>query len=222
MGRGARLVADDRLLAVDPDEVRREGLAGPRLEDGLERPVLAGRERPDLALPVDDQADRDRLHAPRREAGADFAPQQRTQCVPDEAVDDPARLLRIDQVHVDAARVGERVPDRVGRDLAEGDAARLLGVEVRGLGNVPRDRLALAVEVRREVHEIRAAGGLLDCPDVLAARGNDLVVGAEVMLDVDAELVLAKFLGQVPYVPIRGEDGVAGAEVPLDRLCLGR
>ena len=67
---------------------------------------------------------------------------------------------------------------------------------------------------------LRAAFSI--APTCLRRAGNDLVVGAEVVLDVDAELVLAEFLGKVSHVSVRGEDGVAGAEVPLDRLCLGR
>ena len=69
--RGARrssLVADVERLAVDPDELGGERVAGRRREDRLERPVLAGRERIDLALALDDQADRDRLDAAGRQA----------------------------------------------------------------------------------------------------------------------------------------------------------
>ncbi len=117
---------------------------------------------------------------------------------------------------------GERVADRRLRDLAERDAARLRLRKVRRLCDVPGDRLALAVEVRGEIHEVRAAGRLRDLPDLLATVRDDLVRGLEVVLDVHAELVLAELLREVANVSVGGEDAVAAAEVPLDRLRLRR
>ena len=51
--------------------------------------------------------------------------EQRAQRVADQAVDDAARLLRVDEVHVDLARVRERLADRRLGDLVEGDPLRL-------------------------------------------------------------------------------------------------
>ena len=59
----------------------------------------------DLAFAVDDQLDRDRLHAPGREAAADFGPEQRRDLVAHQPVEDAARLLRVHAVHVDRVRV---------------------------------------------------------------------------------------------------------------------
>ena len=80
-----------------------------RGEQRLERPVLAGGERADLALALDDQAHGDRLHAAGRQAAADLARQQRAERVADEAVDDPARLLGVDEV-AGRSRAGWRTP----------------------------------------------------------------------------------------------------------------
>ena len=90
----------------------------------LDRPVLAGREGVDLALALDDEPHGDGLHAAGGQAAADLAPEQRAERVADEAVDDPARLLGVDEVLVDAARVGERLADRRLGDLVEGHAVR--------------------------------------------------------------------------------------------------
>ena len=97
-------VADVDRLAVDPDDLGRERVAVGRREERLERPVLAGGERLDLALALDDEPNGDRLDAAGRQAGPDLAREQRAQRVADEAVDDPAGLLGVDEVGVDVAR----------------------------------------------------------------------------------------------------------------------
>ena len=71
-------------------------------EDRLERPVLAGDERRDLALALDDEAHGDGLHAAGRQAAADLAREQRAEGVADQPVDDAPRLLGVDEVLVDA------------------------------------------------------------------------------------------------------------------------
>ena len=87
-------------------------------------------------------------------------------------------------------------------DLAEGHPAGLLERDVGGLGDVPGDRLALAIEVGGEEDEVGAAGGLLDVADLLASVVADDVLGLEVVVDVDAELALAGVLGQVADVAV--------------------
>ena len=222
MPLGGGLVGDIERLAVDPDELGGERVAGGRREDRLDRPVLAGGEGIDLALALDDEPDRHRLDAAGRQAAADLARQQRAQRVADEPVDDPAGLLRVDQVAVDVARVGERLLDRGLRDLAEGHPPGLLRRDVGGLGDVPGDRLTLAVEVGREEDEIGALGRLLDLVDLLAPVVVDDVLGLELVVDVHAELALARVLGQVADMAVGREDLVIGPQVPLDGARLGR
>ena len=112
---GGLAVADVERGAVDPDELRGERLAALGREDRLERPVLAGGERLDLPLALDDEPHRDGLDAAGRQAGADLPAQERAQRVADEPVDDPAGLLGVDEVRVDVARMGERLADRALR-----------------------------------------------------------------------------------------------------------
>ena len=130
-------------LAIDPDELGGELLARLGLEDRLDRPVLLRLERCDLALALHDQADGDRLDTTGRQARANLAPQQRAERVADQAIEDAPRLLGVDEVVVDLAWVGECVADCVGSDLGEGHSSRLLGLDVRRLGDVPGDGLAL-------------------------------------------------------------------------------
>ena len=190
-------------------------------EERLERPVLAGGERVDLALALDDEPDGDRLDAAGRQARADLAAQQRAQGVADEPVDDPAGLLGVDEVRVDVAGMGEGLADRALGDLVEGHPMGLRGRHVGGLGDVPGDRLALAVEVGGEPDVVGDLGRLGDLGELLAAVVRDDVLGGEVMVDVDAELALAGVLGQVADVAVGGEDLVVGAQVAFDRPRLG-
>ena len=108
------------------------------------------------------------------------------------------------------------------RDLGEGHPARLVGRDVGRLGDMPGDRLALAVKVGGEVDEVGRLGRLGDGVDLLAAVLADHIFGLEIVVDIDAELALARVLGQVADVAVRGEDLVVGAEVSLDRARLGR
>ena len=193
-----------------------------RRQDRLERPVLAGDERADLALPLDDEPHGDGLDAAGRQAAPDLARQERAEGVADETVDDSSRLLRIDQVLVDAPRVRERFADRRFGDLAEGDAARLVARDMGGLRDVPRDGLAFAVEVGGQVDGIGPLGRPLDLGDLLAPVVGHDVLGLEVMVDVDAELALAGVLRKVTDVAVGGQDTVVRAEVALDRSRLCR
>ena len=145
-------------------------------EPRRDRPVLARNERVDLAFAVDDQLDRDRLHAPGREPAADFGPQQRRDLIADEPVENPPRLLRVDRGHVDLVRVVERRQRRVLGDLVELDP---LGIfELQELGQMPRDRLALAIGVGREVDLGRAFDGAAQLLDDVALAFDRQVFAA--------------------------------------------
>ena len=79
-------------LAVDRDEPRAEGL---RVERRLDVPPLRCAERHPLALALDDEPRRDRLHAAGGEAARDLLPEDGRDLVAVEAVEDAARLLRV-------------------------------------------------------------------------------------------------------------------------------
>src|SRR5690606_3130709 len=153
-----RLVPEPEALPVDLVELGIEAVPV-LLEPGGDRPVLFGDERTDLVLALDDEAQRDRLDAPGREPGANRLPEERADLIADQAVQDTARLLRLDLAQVDDSRVLQGAPDRVGRDLVEQDAAepaiaaRLrLAVPFGGvaelLGHVEGDGLSFPIRVR--------------------------------------------------------------------------
>jgi hypothetical protein len=64
----------------------------------LDRPVLLGLERQDLALALADDPHGDRLHAPGRQPAPHLVPEERRQLVAHEPVEHAARLLRVVEV----------------------------------------------------------------------------------------------------------------------------
>ncbi len=94
---------------------------------------------------------------------------------------------------------------------------------------MPGDRLAFAVLVRREQELVRVGEPLLQVGDDLLLPGVDDVVGLEAVLDVHAERAeplplgfrhVLRAIGQVADVADAGADRVVVAEVARDRACL--
>ena len=117
---------------------------------------------------------------------ADAAERDVRHLVADEAVEHATTLLRLDELHVEVAPVVDGLGDGLAGDLVEHHPLdRHLGLE--HLEEVPRDRLALAVLVGREVELARVLQRRLQLgDDVLLVVGHD-VDGREVVVDVDAE-----------------------------------
>ncbi len=206
--RGLLAVGDLGLLAVDLGQVGREHdrrTVAPAAARG-DRPVLARDEGADLALAVDDQPHRDRLHAPGGEPAADLGPQQRRDLVADQPVEDAPRLLRVDARHVDRVGVLERRQRGVLGDLVQLDALGVL--ELQQLGEMPRDRLALAIGVGRQVHFGRRLRRRLELLDDVALPFDGQVARREDPLCTSTPSVR---LGQVADVPDRRLHDVARA-----------
>jgi hypothetical protein len=213
-----------------PVERHEPGLERPRVERAEYVPVRGGDERHAGALALDDQARGDGLHAAGGEPAGDLLPQDGGDLVAVEAVEDPARLLRVDEPLVDVACLVERALDCALGDLVEHHASRGdLGLE--HLEQVPGDRFPFAVLVGGEqqlVGVLELAAQIRD--DLLLVRVHD-VVGLEVVLDVDRQTAprlaldllgdLGGALGQVADVPDARLHDEARAEIARDRLGLG-
>ena len=119
-----------------------------------------------LALALDDEPRRDRLHAAGGEPWHHLLPEDGRDLVAVEAVEDAPRLLRVDEPVVDRARLVERALDRVLRDLVE-DHPPDGHLGLQHLDEVPGDRLALAVLVRREQELVGVREPLLQVGDDL-------------------------------------------------------
>ena len=223
-GFGGVAVGDGELLEFLPVQLDQLGVEVLRRVGALggDRPVFAGDERFDLFLALDDHAQRRALHAAGGQAALDLAPQDRRQVETDQVVQRAARLLGIDQVAGDRARLADRFLDRARGDLGEHHALHRLVLDqpafLQDLGDMPADRFTLAIRVGRQQDVVGALGGLGNRIDMLFILVDHVVVHGEPVVRVDR----AFLRNQVTHMPIRGQDGVVLAEVFVDRLGLGR
>ena len=145
------LVADLDVRAVALEQLRVELRRHRPGEPRGEVPVLLGDERSDLALAIDDDLERDRLHPAGAQAAADLVPEDRADLVADQPVEHAPRLLRVDHLHVDLGRLFERREHTLLGDLVEHQPADLLAIpRAQFLGEMPADRFAFAVRVGRD------------------------------------------------------------------------
>jgi len=195
---------DLQTLPLWPDKARGDDdlWVDRRPNPKLHRAVMTWDEGPNRPFALDDEAEGHRLDPPSRRTWGNQAREEWREFVPNESVEDAPCLLRIHEIEVDTPWLTERLEDRPLGDLAEGDAPPISFGNLESLGNVPRDRLPLPVEVGGEPDRLRT---LRRAPDVCEATlllFDDLVVRSEPVLYVD---------GQAPQ-PLRR---LRGGWVPL-------
>ena len=161
-------------------------VAAGRGEARREVPVLRVHEAHARTLAVHDDLRGDALDPTGREARLDLAPEDGRDLVAIEAVEDASTLLGLDHVLVDLPGVLEGLKDRALGDLVEHHA--LVGdLEPEHLDEVPRDRLALTILIRRQQDAVDIGEHRLQLGDLLLLRRLDNVERLEVVLDVDAK-----------------------------------
>ena len=205
------------------------GIERAGVEAGRDIPVVGRDEGDPLALALDDESRGDGLNPSRGEPARDLLPQNRRDLIAIQPIEDAPGFLRVDQALVDHAGVLERSPDRLARDLVKDHAADG-HLRLQHLDEVPRDRLTLAVLVRREQELVGVLQVLLQLGDDLLLLGIDDVVRLEFLVDVDAEgaepLALGcgyvgRAIGKIANVPDARLDGEVLPEVARDRPRLG-
>ena len=222
---GVRLRGDVelvQLLAVEQSEAGLEGRVPGRGERRLDGPVFLRPERLDLVLALADQAQRHRLHAPGRARAVELAPQHRRQGEADQVVERAARLIGVDQAIVQVARLAHRLEHRALGDLVEhhppdADPVDRVALLERG-EQVPGDRLAFAVGIGRQVEVVGRLERPGDLGDPLLPVGEQLVDDPEVLVRPHRAVLLR----QIAHVAVAGQDVVAGAQILVDVLGLGR
>ncbi len=114
------------LVPAPPAQPRGERRAV-MLKGGGHRPIFLGAERLDLALALDDQPQRDRLHPPRRFGAGQLAPQHRRERKPDQIIERAARAVSVDQIGIERARMLHRLGHGRLGNRVEGHAFDRLG-----------------------------------------------------------------------------------------------
>ncbi len=209
-------VADLDLLGVDRVQLGVERLRA-LLELRGDRPVLLRAECADLALALDDHAERHGLHATGREPFLYRLPEQRRSLVSDESIEKTARLLGVDELLVDVSRAIDRGAHRVLGDLVEEDATdRRPALPADLFGDVPADRLAFAIRVGGDEDGGGFARRGLEVGERLFLSGDGDVLGFEALVDVDPELLL----GEITDVPHGSPHAVTATEILADGLGL--
>ncbi len=175
----------------------------------VQKPVFFADKCLYLFLAVNHHARCNRLHAPCAQALFHLAPKKRRELIAHDAVEYAPRLLRVNQVLVDCARVFYALGDNLFRNLVESDALCLAVIKLQKLLEMPRNRLALAVRVGREVDGGRAFRILFKLTYKLALILNGDILRLKAVFDIHAHFAL----GQVAQVPHRGLDLILSAQV---------
>ena len=122
-----------------------------RAEFRPDRPVFHRVECVNLTFTVNDQPQSHRLNAPGREAATHFFPQDWAYAVPNQPIQHTPRLLGIDQIHVDRARVREGFIDGIFSDLMKNYPLCKLLLNCSSLQQMPGNGFPFAVRVRSQV-----------------------------------------------------------------------
>ena len=169
-------------------------------EVGVQRPVFLRLEILDLPLPVIHHSGGNRLDPSCGQAPLDLLPQQGTELIAHQPVQNTPGLLGIHQILVDVPGMLNALTHHVLRDLIEGDPLCFLVRQIQQALEVPADSLALAVRVGCEVHGIRRLGGFFQVGNDGFLPLDGLVDRLEVIVYIHAEFA---FL-QVPEMAHAG------------------
>ena len=222
-GRGrAAFVADRQALdfvAIERDQPRREWRAI-GLEARHHRPIFLRPEQLDLALAVDDQAQRDRLHPPRRLGAGELAPQDRREREPDQIIERAAGAVGVDQILVECTRLRHRLEHRALCDRVEGNPLNMRRQRLflaQHFLDVPADCLTLAVGIGGEDQRVGLSGLVGDRLQLLGLVGVGFPVHREAVVGIDRPVPRRK----VADMAIAGEHAVPRPEIFFDGLGLG-
>ena len=216
-GAGLGLGVRQQLFAlVVGGQAGREALV-PHAEGGIHIPVFFGLEALDLLFAVVDEADGHALDTAGRQAPADLPPEERAELIAHQTVQHTAGLLGVEQVFVDGAGVGHALLHALFRDLVEGHAVGLMGVQAQDIGQMPADGFALTVRVGREKDAVGVLGLALELLDELFLALDADVLRRIAVFDINAQLGG----GQVADVAHAGRHFVVAAQIFADgfRLC---
>ena len=183
-------------------------------------PVFVRTKRLDLAFALNDQTQRDRLHAARAFRAGQLAPQHRREGKAEQVIERAAGEIGVDQRLIELARFRHRFGHSGFGDRVEGDAVNQRWhafALFQQFQHVPADRFAFAVRVSRQHKAARALGRI--CNLFEAA----LLVAVKFPLHREIGVrIYAAILGrQIADVAVGGENLEVLAQIFLDSLRLG-
>ena len=208
-------------LAVQMCQPSGERCASRGQEQRLDGPIFTRPKYLDFGLAVADQAQRHGLHTAGAAAAGQLPPQHRRQGEPHQIVQRAPSHVCLDQRLIEFARMVDRVANGVAGDFVEADAVdrdALQCVLVRQhRSHVPGNRLTLTIRVGGEPQRLGALKGLCDRANLLVASRVRLPVHREILLRPDAAI----FRRQIAHMSETGENGIAAAQIAIDRFGLG-
>ena len=180
-------------------------------------PVFFRDERLDFILSVDNHARRHALHTAGAQALFYLGPQDGAYLVAHEPVQHTARLLRVDALHVQGARMLDGLFDGLVGNLMEFHAAGRTAVHAENVGQMPGNGLPFAVRVGGQQDLRRGLGLAAQAVQHFAPSPDGNVFRLEIMFHIHAHLRL----GQIPNMAIAGLHFVAAPQELSDGARLG-
>ena len=193
-------------------------IVGPKIgrEHSRDQPVLFGLEGTDFAFLLDHYFDGHGLHASGRQTARDFLPEQRTDLVADDAVENAAGLLSHDLVRIDPPRLGKCL---LNRRFGDGVEDHPIDPVLRYLQNVrqmPGNGLPFAIQVGCQIHGVAAFGGRLQRGNDFLLAGHDVVRRLEAILDIDIQSLRR----QIAHMAHRSVNLEIRPQIMIDRFGL--
>ena len=181
----------------------------PAVQAGVQQPVLLTVEGPDFLFPIHHHAGGHRLNTAGGKAGLDLAPEEGRQLIAHNPIQNPAGLLGVDQILVNAAGVLDALGDHLFGDLVEGNPLGLLIVQLQQLLQMPGDGLALPVRVRGQIDGLGGLGFFFQFADQFLFIPDGDIPGLKAVLNIHAHLAL----GQIPQVAHGGGHLIVAAQI---------
>jgi len=184
---------------------------------GVQGPVFLRGEGLDGPFPVAHQPQGHGLHPPGGEAGLDLLPEDGTDLVAHQAVQDPPGLLGFVAGPVQRHRMGQGLPDgRLGQ-LQEQDPLKMMVLFPQGLGDMPGNGLPFPVRVGTQEDLGDAGSRLLQLLDDLGLAEDGGIFGRKILVQVHPQVMGRQILD----VALAGDDHKIGPQVFLQCLGLG-
>ena len=162
------------------------------MEQGLYLIISFIIESQNFSFLIHHESESDRLHAAGRKLRLYLSPQNRRKFKTYKSVQYAACLLGVHKVHVDVARIFNRVEDSVLGDLVENDTLGVLLLKVKGFEKVPRYSFSLAVFIGCEPHCVHFLCCFFQvCNHLLLVRRYN-IFRSEPILHINAQFALVE------------------------------